>query len=80
MKTTYDLLVDAAYIYLQDPIAPGEVGTTHVGDAEPAGSIHLDPDRDGRLLGVEILNASRVLAERALADAERIFAPAASRK
>ncbi|MEO8025493.1 MAG: DUF2283 domain-containing protein [Bryobacteraceae bacterium] len=80
MRMTYDREVDAAYLYVQDPIAPGSAVTTHVCEVNTPGSIHLDLDRDGRLLGVEILDASRVLTESALRNAERLYAPAASRK
>jgi uncharacterized protein YuzE len=55
----YDKDADAAYIHLR-PIAPGDAVSTisvHV----PHGSISLDIDREGRVIGIEILQASAVL-------------------
>ena len=53
---------DAAYIYLVDRIAPGSVTRTQMCDVTGvAGEINLDIDGDGRLLGVEVLQASKVL-------------------
>ncbi len=81
MRITYDREVDAAYIYLEDPIPAGAAVMTHVCDAAAAaGSIHLDFDGDGKLLGIEILDASRALPATALASAERLYSPAGSRK
>ena len=81
MRITYDNEVDAAYVYIEDHIPAGAAVTTHVCDTDlAAGSIHLDLDSDGRLLGIEILGASRVLPKKALAEAERIYVPADARK
>lgn len=61
MKITYDKNVDAAYIYLKD-IRSGEVAKTYPCDpVEVNGEINLDFDNEGRLLGIEILNASKKL-------------------
>jgi uncharacterized protein YuzE len=72
MRTTVDARTDMGYIYL-----------TNLGDAHrvthtealiidlPAGSrrlINLDFDRDGRLLGIEIVGARSTLPESVLAD------------
>ncbi|MBI5389976.1 DUF2283 domain-containing protein [Candidatus Woesearchaeota archaeon] len=57
MKMEYDKDVDAAYIYLQYPIAPGEAKHT----VEINENIFLDYDDQGKLIGVEILEASKVL-------------------
>ena len=57
MKFEYDKSVDAAYIYLEDSIADGEVDKT----IELNNNIILDFDKEGKLLGVEILSASKVL-------------------
>ena len=58
MKVTYDEDVDAAYIYLTD-IAVGGVATTVPGwpDSD-AFIVNLDFDRDGRLVGIEVVGGS----------------------
>ena len=70
MKITYDRDADAAYIYLV-PITDGGVAQTYPCDpAEVNGMINLDFDREGRLLGIEVLDASRKLPQ-AVLDATR---------
>lgn len=69
MKITYSESADAAYIYL-DEIGPGEAAETvpwGSGDRE----INLDLDRDGKLVGIEILDASRLLREHHLISARK---------
>lgn len=61
MRVKYDAEGDAAYIYLRK-IAPGEAEYTHTVEFEGQEDIiNLDFDRDGRLIGVEALSASRQL-------------------
>jgi len=77
MRTTYDAHADAAYIYLRE-IEPGGVAETVVGDGPDhtaAGSVNLDFDPEGKLVGIEILNASRSLPKEFLRDAERLGPP-----
>ena len=57
MKLEYDKKVDAGYIYLVDEIKEGESVKT----IELDSNIILDFNKDGKLLGIEILNASNVL-------------------
>lgn len=66
MKFEYDKEVDAAYIYLEYPIKDGEAKRT----IELNENIILDFDEKGRLLGVEILDASKVLKKEALIEAQ----------
>lgn len=62
MKMTYDKSVDAAYISLIDEIGAGGVKGTYVCDPNIVeGFIHLDFDHDGRLVGIEVLDASKKL-------------------
>jgi uncharacterized protein YuzE len=57
----YDKEADAAYIQL-DPIAAGGVARTEVANVElDSAAINLDFDEDGRLVGIEILGARRIL-------------------
>ena len=58
MRITYDAAADAVYIYLTgDPLSPGR--TTIQAGNPPAidGFIALDW-KDGRLVGIEVLDAS----------------------
>ena len=70
VRVTYDGSADAANIYLV-PIEAGGVATTVAGEDE-AGSVNLNFDRDGRLLGIEVLAASRWLPAEVIEQAERI--------
>lgn len=65
MKLEYDKQVDAAYIYIEYPIKDGEAKKT----IELNNNIILDFDAKGRLLGIEILNASKIINKEALAKA-----------
>jgi len=66
MKIEYDDEADAAYLYLKYPIKDGEASRSK----ELKENIILDYDSDGKLLGVEILNASKVLNKDALSAAK----------
>ncbi len=57
MRIEYDKEADAGYIYLVEEIKDGEAVKTI--ELEP--NIILDFNKDGKLLGIEILNASKVL-------------------
>ena len=62
MKLEYDKEVDAAYIYIKYPIKDGEcVKTIELND-----NIFIDYSKDGRLLGVEILNAKKILGKKVI--------------
>ena len=50
---TYDPAADAIYIYL---------GTGEIDRQEEAGPFIYDVDTEGRIIGIEILSASKVLA------------------
>lgn len=64
MRMTYDESADAAYIYLVDVISRGEVAQTRFCDVYfEHGSVQLDLDTQGRLIGIEILGAKNVLRE-----------------
>ena len=67
MKTTYDKEADAAYIYFKD-ISAGEVFAT----ISLNENINVDLNKEGRTLGMEILNATKNLPEIALKSAEII--------
>ena len=67
MKIEYDKEVDAAYIYLEHPIKEGEAKKT----VKVKEDINIDFDNKGKLLGVEILNASRHLNKKLILEAQR---------
>ena len=74
VRVTYDSGADAAYIFLCWPQAAGVVDETVVCDPLPEkvdGSVNLDFDAQGRLVGIEVLGASRVLPQQVLDRAER---------
>jgi len=67
MKVTFDKEADAVYVYFKD-IAQGEVSKTiSLND-----SINIDLDADGKILGIEILNANANVPFSALKSAEVI--------
>ncbi|MFD3403747.1 DUF2283 domain-containing protein [Kribbella sp. NPDC058693] len=62
MRLTYDPDADAAYVYLVDVIGPGEVTRTVPSMLELDNAfIAFDLNSDGKIVGFEILGASRVL-------------------
>lgn len=68
MKVTYDDTVDAAYIQLADEIGARGVANTYPCDpVEVGGMINLDFDADGRLVGIEVMDASKRLPPEVLA-------------
>lgn len=70
MKITYDRSVDAAYIQLVDEIDADGVANTYPCDpTEVGGMINLDFDSSGRLVGIEVLDASKLLPRDVLAGA-----------
>jgi uncharacterized protein YuzE len=75
MKVQFDRRANAAYLSLRHPLADGEAVVTHVCDPLPRqvkGMVHLDFDARGRLVGIEVINATRVLPQVVLDQAERI--------
>ena len=62
MKFEYDKDADAAYIYLKYPVIEGECKNT----IELNENIKADLDGEGKLIGVEILNASKVLNKKVI--------------
>ncbi|MBS3142701.1 DUF2283 domain-containing protein [Candidatus Woesearchaeota archaeon] len=63
MRIEYDKDVDAAYIYLTDARVKS-VKTVELNE-----NIILDYDREGKIIGVEVLQASVVLSKKVLAEA-----------
>jgi uncharacterized protein YuzE len=72
MRVTFERSSNAAYIALKE-IGDGEAARQHVVD-EPhtRGMIVLDFDKKGRLIGIEVLDATRALPQEVLEHAERL--------
>jgi uncharacterized protein YuzE len=71
MKTKYDRSVNSAYILLEDKIYFGRVKKTYPCDInEVGGMINLNFDAEGRLVGIEVLDASTLLPKELLDQAE----------
>lgn len=66
MRIEYDKEVDCAYIYLDYPIKDGESKKT----VEINDNIIIDLNDKGQLMGIEVLDASKVLSKKALISAE----------
>jgi len=62
MKFEYDKEADAAYIYVEYPVKEGQAKKT----IQLNDNIILDFDENEKLLGVEILNASKHLKKQIL--------------
>ena len=68
MKLEYDKEVDAAYIYLEYPLKEREAKKTiHLNY-----NIIFDFDENNKLLGVEILDASKILKKEVLLEAQAV--------
>jgi uncharacterized protein YuzE len=72
LRMTYDPDADAAYIYVTDPIGPGEAAQTAMLDRYfDSASVHVDLDSDNRLLGIELLGVSHLLRPEAVPPGDR---------
>jgi len=64
MRIEYDRDVDAAYIYIEEPTKNGKVKKT----IELNENIILDFDENNKLMGVEVLSASKILSKKVLSE------------
>ena len=64
----YDKEANAAYIYLKYPIKEGDAKKTIALNDD----IILDFDKDEKLIGVEVLSASRILIRKVLTEAKAV--------
>jgi len=73
IRVSFDRKANAVYVYLVSE-DPGQVAKTCVDAGPPHGKgmINLDFDKSGRLIGMEVLNATRVLPDELLKKAERL--------
>lgn len=68
MRLSFDKEVDAAYIYLKDRIGKGEVKSTIALNDD----IILDFDEDKKLIGIEILSASKVVPPKVFSEISKV--------
>ncbi len=72
MRVTYDASVDMAYIHLVEK-EPGSLDRSDEYEPEDAGgTLVLDFDRDGHLLGIEVFRARERLPAAVLEQATRL--------
>ena len=71
-RGTYDRSADAAYSNISPRITFGEAVRQDVHEIDGRGEVILDFDKDGKLLGVEILGAKSLLRPSTLKQAKRI--------
>ena len=72
MTVTFDAEADAAFVYLDGDIPPGAAPRSEICDVEiEGGAVILLFSPDDRLVGIEILGASRLLTPQTLAKAKR---------
>ena len=71
-RGTYDRSADAAYSNISPRITFGEAVRQDVHEIDGRGEVILDFDKDGKLLGVEILGAKFLLRPSTLKQAKRI--------
>ncbi len=73
MRVTYDVETDAAYVYLTDEALPP--GRDSVPCDPPEGVQHawvVMDWKDGRIVGLEVLDASKLLAHDLLDNADKL--------
>lgn len=62
-RIEYDSEANAAYIYLTEEISAGRVSrTVCVDPTEIGGMVNLDLDDEGRIIGLEVLDARQLLS------------------
>lgn len=76
MEIEWSEEVDAVCIRLVEEIGAGGIGETYACDPRQVnGQIQLDFDHEGRLVGIEVLDASRLLRQEALDQGHPIGTP-----
>ena len=72
MRITYDSQADAAYVYLTDTVLLPGRDSVPVDPPDGVQAMVVVDWKEGRIVGLEILDASAVLHQDLLAAAERI--------
>ena len=72
MRIVFDKKNDTAYFHLVNDSVPSEAARTHACDPIGVnGEINLDFNESGQLVGIEVLDARRILPTELLAQAEK---------
>jgi len=74
MKITYDKIADAIYIYLSDKEC-NSTSTYMCDPKEVGGMINLDFNKEGKLIGIEVLDAKSMLPVEIVSNAINLGAP-----
>jgi uncharacterized protein YuzE len=62
LRISYEETVNAAYVYLVDEIAVGAaLNTVCVDPIDIGGMVNIDLDANGKIIGIEVLDASGML-------------------
>jgi uncharacterized protein YuzE len=69
---TYDPEVDAAYLRLIPTLEAGSSKRQVVARTDLAGEFVFDVDEDGRIIGIEVLDATAVLRPETIAQLQRL--------
>jgi len=70
---THDAEADAAYAYLVEEINRGDAAFSRVANVRmDQAALTVDFDADGRVVGIEVLGASRVLRQETISAAEDV--------
>ena len=69
MKTTYDKIADAVYIYLEDSKKGNVKKTVRINE-----NVLIDIGKNDKILGIEILGAKNYLSKAELTKAEKLVA------
>jgi uncharacterized protein YuzE len=72
LRVTFDRSADCAFIYLREIEAGGVATACNVECDEAMGDVVVNLDREGRIIGIEIIGATRGLPAAVLESAERI--------
>jgi uncharacterized protein YuzE len=70
MKIVFDPKADAVYIYLSTNTSKKSHKTYTCDPCEVNGQINLDFNSDGRLIGIEVLDARKLLPEEFIKSSE----------
>jgi uncharacterized protein YuzE len=68
LRVTVDRSANTVYVYLRE-IGPGDVARTVACEDVP---IHLNLDKNGHRIGIEVLNATKLLPSSVIHRAERL--------
>jgi uncharacterized protein YuzE len=73
MRAEYDKSANSLYIYIKQIIENGEVKQTYpCNPKEVGGEINLDFDKNGYLIGIEVLDADTKVSKEFLEAADKI--------